>query len=379
MTADELHVLVLIDSLTHGGAELLLTDFVEAAEGAGIRASVAYLGERDGSPSAARLRELGLEPQCVQIDGLLHPASLRRLRQHVRSARPDIVHTHLAYADLMGALVARSLGIPAVSTIHVTDWSARGVRDRVRRRLIASVRRRFAASVVTVSDAAREALLAARLDRPGHVVTIHNGVAATPATGAGLAIRAELGLEPDALVVAQVAVLRAGKGHAVAAEAVARLRAEHPGLRLVVAGEGPARAAVEAALRPLGDGALMLGHRDDVMALLDAADVLLHPSELDACPGAVMEAMAASIPVVATRVGGIPEIVSDGETGTLVSGPATPAGLAEALAPILADAELRLRMGEAGRARYEREFTADGWVRRTRALYDRVLRERKRG
>lgn len=374
-----LRVLVVIDSLSHGGAELLLTDFVAAAGTAGIEPSVAYLGERDGSPAAARLREHGIEPACIAIDGLLHPGSLTRLRAHVRDLAPDIVHTHLDYADFMGGVASRSLGIPMVSTVHVMEWRAGATRDRVRGRLIASARRRLAARVATVSDAARTALLGAGLDRADHVVTVHNGVAAAPAAGAGAGIRAELGLDADALVVAQVAVLREGKGHAVAAEAVARLRADHPGLRLVVVGDGPARAQVERALAPLGEAALMLGHRDDVMAVLDAADVLVHPTEIDALPTAVMEAMAAGLPVVATNVGGVPELVADGETGVLVQAPATAPALAEALAPLLADAGLRRRLGEAGRARYERGFTAESWAHRTRALYETVLAERGRG
>lgn len=364
---------MLIDSLMSGGAELLVSDFVRGARDAGISPSVAYLGERDGSPAAERLREAGIEPACVHISGLLDPGSLMRVRRHVRRVGPGIVHTHLAYADLMGGIAARSLGIPAVSTVHVTDWEARTARDRVRRGLIAAVRRRLAAEVVTVSEAAREALLAAGLDRPEHVMTIHNGVAAEPAPGAGDAIRAELGIAPGELVVAQVAVIRPGKGHAVAAEAVGLLREHHPELRLVVAGDGPARAAAERALEPLGDRGILLGHRDDVMALLDAADVLVHPSEADAFPTVLIEAMVASRPVVATGVGGIPEIVADGETGVLVAAPAAADRLAAALEPLLADAELRARMGAAGRARYEREFTVKTWARRTRALYDRVL------
>jgi len=113
-----------------------------------------------------------------------------------------------------------------------------------------------------------------------------------------------------------------------------------------------------------------------VMAVMDAVDVLVHPSEADAFPTALIEAMAASRPVVATRVGGIPEIVDDGETGVLVEAPASPERLAAALEPLVADADLRARMGASGRERYEREFTVETWARRTRALYDRVLESR---
>jgi glycosyltransferase involved in cell wall biosynthesis len=372
-----LRVLTLIDSLTSGGAELLVSKFAAAAPAVGVTPIVAYLGERDGSPAAGRLREQGVEPVCVQIDGLLHPPSLARVRAHVGSVDPDLVHTHLGYADLMGGLAARSLGIAAVSTVHVMDWEAAGVRERARRRLIASVRRRCAAAVVTVSEAARSALLAARLDRPAHVVTIHNGVAAAPAPGAGRRIRAELGIEADELVLLQLAVIREGKGHAVAAQALARLRERHPRIRLLVAGDGPSRAEAERALEPLGASARMLGHRDDVMDLLDAADVLIHPSSIDAFPTALIEAMAASVPIVATDVGGIPEIVVAGQTGQLVGAPPDAAGLADALEPLLADPDLRARMGREGRARYEREFTLEAWARRTRDLYDSVMGGRR--
>jgi glycosyltransferase involved in cell wall biosynthesis len=122
----------------------------------------------------------------------------------------------------------------------------------------------------------------------------------------------------------------------------------------------------------------MPGHRDDVMAVLDAADVLVHPSDIDALPTAVIEAMAAALPVVATSVGGVPELVADGETGVLVPAPASAPALAEAMAPLVSDAELRRRLGAAGRARYERSFTAESWARRTRALYDSVLERGRR-
>jgi glycosyltransferase involved in cell wall biosynthesis len=368
-----LRVLVLIDSLIAGGAELLLSDFAAGAPAVGVVPSVAYLGERDGSPAAARLRERRVEPVRVQMGGLLQPASLARVRQHIRAVSPDVVHTHLGYADMLGGLAARSLGVAAVSTVHVMDWHVQGVRERARRRLIASVRRRCAAAVVTVSEAARRELLAARLDRAAHVVTIHNGVAARPAPGAGARIRAELGIDPDELVLLLLAVIREGKGHDVAADAVARLRERHPRLRLLVAGDGPARAAAERALAPLGESARLLGHRDDVMELLDAADLMVLPSAADAFPTALIEAMAGSVAVVATSVGGIPEIVVDGETGILIGAPPTASALAVALEPLLENAELRRRMGMAGRARYEQEFTVETWARRTRQLYDRVI------
>jgi glycosyltransferase involved in cell wall biosynthesis len=117
----------------------------------------------------------------------------------------------------------------------------------------------------------------------------------------------------------------------------------------------------------------MAGYREDVAAALSAADVLLHPTHADALPSALMEAMAAGVPVIATAVGGIPEIVADGITGMLVPAPPDPAAVAGALEPLVADAALRARLGAAGRVRYGQQFTAEAWARRLRAVYDEIL------
>jgi glycosyltransferase involved in cell wall biosynthesis len=170
-----------------------------------------------------------------------------------------------------------------------------------------------------------------------------------------------------------VTVLRPGKGHDVAAEAVRIARERHPGLRLLVAGGGPSHEDIAELLRPLGPAAIMTGHREDVMELLDAADILLHPSSVDAFPTTLIEAGAAGVPVLSTRVGGIPEIVLDGEGGILMDAPPRADAFAAQLDRLLEDDALQRRLGEGGRRRYEDHFTAARWAERLRALYDEVL------
>jgi glycosyltransferase involved in cell wall biosynthesis len=361
-----------IDSLAAGGAEMLLADLAAGAPSAGIELSVAYLGEREGSPAGARLRELGVEPVNLRLQGLLHPGSLRRVREHVRTISPDIVHTQLGYADAVAGVAARTLRIPSVSTIHVMEWLDGG-REGLRERVIATARRRTAAVVVAVSDAARRAVVEAGWERPERVVTVRNGIDARAQPGAGAAIRRDAGIPADALVVGQLAVLREGKGHDLAAAAVELLARELPAVHLLVAGDGPAREEVHAVLAPLGARATALGHRPDPMAVLDAVDVLVHPSRVDAFPTALLEAMAAAVPVVATPVGGIPEIVVPEETGILTSESPTAAELAAAIGTLLRDPESRASLGERGRQRFDAEFTAVRWAERLRALYDSVL------
>jgi glycosyltransferase involved in cell wall biosynthesis len=369
--AAPLRVHVLISSLTWGGAETSLAHLAAGAPAAGLQLSVGYLLERDGSPAAAALRARGIEPRLVGVRSLLAPADLRRVRRHVAAAAPDVVHTHLGYADLMGGVAARSLGLPAVATIHVMERS-RGARERTKDELMAFARRRCSRRIVCVSQSARRWYLETGWDRPERVVVVPNGVAADVASVAGAATRAALGLAPEDLVVAMLAVLRTGKGHDVAIAAVRTLRERFPRLRLLVLGDGPERARVARLAAPLGDAVVLAGYRDDVPAVLAGADALVHPTARDALPSALLQAMAAGVPVVASAVGGIPEIVVDGETGLLVPAPPRADDVAAALSHVLGDGDLRARLGAAARERYELAFTAERWARRLRSVYEQA-------
>jgi glycosyltransferase involved in cell wall biosynthesis len=373
-----LHVHALVDSLAGGGAELLLGELAAVAPAAGIELSVGYLQKRGGSPGAERLRASGVEPTLVGIPGHLYPSALRSVHRHLAAIRPQVVHTHLGNADLLGALAARSLHIPAVSTIHEIvggDSSAttNGRRAYAKAWLAARARRSCDARVIAVSEAARTSYLETGWDRPERVVTLHNGISLAAQPGAGKAVRAELGLGSDDLVVATLSALRPEKAHDITFAAFGRLAARFPSLRLVVIGDGPGRGEVERAAAQHGDRVVLAGYRPDVMGILDGVDVLLNPSRSDAFPTALLEAMAAGVPVVASAVGGIPEIVEDGVTGLLVAAPPDAEALAVSVARLLEDAGLRERMGVAGRERFEQRFTAAGWAARLRELYEQVL------
>ena len=364
-----LDVLALIDHFVLGGAETLLARFALAAPQAGINLHVACLADLNGNPAAAPLIAAGRPPVNLQLPGRPSLTSLRAVRRHMAKVAPAIVHTHLGDADLLGGLSARSLGLPVVSTIHGMRWERS---DAWRRRVVG----RCADRVIAVSDSARDEYLRHGWGSADQVVTIPNGSDLVAAAGAGPAVRRELGLAPGDLVVAMVSALRPEKGHDVAIAAVRALAPRFPRLRLLIVGEGDLDSELAAAARD-SDGAIVLGGlRGDVMRVLDAVDVLLHPSRADAYPTTLLEAMAASVPVLATAVGGIPEIVDCGVTGILVGAPPEPGELASALQRLLDDAPRRRELARAGREQYEREYTALPWVTRTRALYDAVLRER---
>lgn len=371
-TAIRVHALV--DQLAGGGAEMLIAEFAKVAPQVGVELSIAAL-RGSATPVARRLRALGVEPSFVEVRSLWQPADVRTVRDHLRAVGPDLLHTHLGYADLLGGLAARTLDLPTVSTIHA-DWWGGDVRDRVRFRLMALARRRCAARVIAVSDSARQVYLAAGWDRPERVVVVRNGIAAEPVPGSGAAVRRELGLRADDLVVSMVSRLGHEKGHAVAVEAVRVLRGQFPRLRLLIVGDGPLRGEIERQAAPLGEAVRVLGQREDPMAILDASDLLLHPSHMDAYPTTLLEAMAASVPILASAVGGIVEIVEDGRSGVLIAAPPRAEQFAAGIATMLGDDALRARLVDNGLERYRTTHAAGPWAHRTRAVYDAVLAER---
>jgi hypothetical protein len=158
-TRKPIHVHALVDSLGVGGAEMLVPEFAAVAGEADIELSVGYLSESYGSPAAARLRRLGIEPVLLPVSRI-GPSAMWAARRHLAAVRPDLVHTHLGYADLVGGLAARSLGLPAVSTVHAIEWERDTVRDRTKSRLMALARRHCATRVLSVSEHERQAYVA---------------------------------------------------------------------------------------------------------------------------------------------------------------------------------------------------------------------------
>lgn len=314
---------------------------------------------------------LGLD-LASRWDPRAFPLALSRLRDW----RPDIVHTHLKHADIVGAVAARRLGVPMVSTLHVVH-DDRGQIHRAKRLLAAAARLSTAARTISVSDAQRRWYLDAfpHAD-PRRVVTVHNGVldprGRAPAGCDRVTLRRSIGVPQDAVLAVQVGLCRPGKGHADVITAMRQLGAD-AGIHLAIAGDGPLSAGLAASARDIAERVHFLGYRTDVADLLDAADLVVQPSEYDALPTTLIQALAAGRPSVATAVGGIPEIVTD-DVGILV--PAKePAALATAIRELATDPQRRQRLGTAARQRFERRFHAHTWARSLSELYTEIREE----
>jgi glycosyltransferase involved in cell wall biosynthesis len=305
----------------------------------------------------------GAVPRYVSLRHLrrpLHPLhdalALVELYRLFRRERPLVVHANSSKAGVLGRLAALIARVPVrFFTVHGWAFTAHsGLASKAylwADRLMSPL----TTTTICVAHGERDAGLRARTCRADRTVVIHNGVPLdVPRRGAHSA--------PVTLL--SVGRLRAPKDFATLVRAMAGLEA-----RLRIAGDGPDRPALEAEIDRLGlTNVELLGTRQDVPELLARSDVFVLASHSEGLPMSVLEAMAAGLPVVASAVGGVPELVVDGETGVLVP-PGASAALASALSRLVADPGLRDRLGAAGRQRAEHEFSLERFEREHLELY----------
>jgi glycosyltransferase involved in cell wall biosynthesis len=361
----------LLDGLEAGGAERLALQFAAAPLAwpvwlVGLRPPRSAPGRAawgsEWEAVAARVHLAGLH-------GLRDLGGWWRLRRWLEQQRPLLLHAHLRYATCVGGRLARGLGIPLLTTVHVEPG-----RERGRQRWLAGwerAERRRAARVIYVSAAQRAAW--GRVAERERAVVIGNGVRLPPAGPGRAAQRLRLGLPPAATIFITVAVVRAAKGWRTWLQAAAAVTAAQPQAHFVWVGGGEEWEALRAAAAPLlASGRVRLpGARGDVAAWLEAGDYFLFPSLGEAQPTAVMEAMAAGLPLIATRLEATRELA--GECACWVA-PGDAAGLAEAaLAWSGPQRALARAAAAAARARVEQEFSQARWRERLESLYAEVL------
>ena len=311
--------------------------------------------------SGIRLMELG------RRSGVDLRAWLPLLRL-LRRERFDVVHSHKFGSNVWGTLIGRLAGVPVI-VAHEHSWSFDG--KPVRRLLDRELIGRGSDVIVAVSAQDRRNMIELEGVRPEKVLLVPNGIPRRGATGAD--VRAELGIPADAPVIGAVGGLRPEKALDLLIRAAAPLLQEIAQLRLLIAGEGPEKERLRELARQAGvaDRVMLIGFRHDVPDVLGALDVAVSSSVSEGSPLAVMECMEAACPIVATRVGGVPDLIDDGIHGVLVrSGDAE--GLTAALRRMLADPQAARRMGERARERCLREFDVDLVVRRFESLYERL-------
>jgi len=342
---------------------LLLADHLRA------RGHTVAAAAKPGSRWLDACREHDLPASELPMRGDFHPAGLRALRRLYREHDIDLVLLK-AHQCIRMAWAAGTFGLrrrPAILCRLGDAIMKRGFRARLTYRHLCD-------RYVTPSEHCRAELLRYGYFDASRIRAIPNGIHPPPddPTARGR-IRTELSLgdDPTLIVTSRHHPL---KGHAHLLDAVALLRKHFPRLRLIVAGDGTERAPLEQQARALGlaDAVRFVGHRDDIPALLHAADLFVLPSLREGMPNTALEAMAAGLPVVASAVDGVPEVVADGETGLLVS-PGDPQMLHDLIGRLLTERDFAAALGTAGRQRVLDHFTtaqmladAEAWCLATR-------------
>jgi glycosyltransferase involved in cell wall biosynthesis len=300
------------------------------------------------------------------------------LARALRAIRPDLVHTHLPYADLFGSLGARIARVPKVLSSRHHDYSMSPAEvGRYRRyyRFVNPLQDR----VIAISHRIAHLCRVEERRDPASVDTVWYGCEdqIVDRAGARVALREELGLPLDAPVVGTVGRLIALKGQEFALQAFADIAARVPSAVWLLVGTGPDREPLERLAQSLGVGGRVrfLGHREDVPRIMAALDVLVHPTTAEGFGLVLLEAMVQGTPIVATRVGSLPEIIVDGGTGLLVPLRDPPA-LAQAVLTLLLDRDQLARLGQGGRERYEGCFRLERMIGETLDVYQRVIGER---
>lgn len=313
----------------------------------------------------------GLGPAVRPTDDVM---ALTALRRALRAFQPDVVHTHTAKAGALGRAVVRSMprgSRPAVvHTFH--GHVLHGYFSPRARAAIVAVERSLAKrtdAIVTVGAAVRDDLLAAGIGRPEQYRVIGPGVDPIPLSDRATALAA-LGLSGDRPVVAFIGRLTGIKRPDRAIEAMRLLADRGIDADLVVAGDGDLRAETERAAVPLGDRVTFLGWTADVGGVLAAADVIVLTSDNEGMPVTLAEAAHAGVPAVATRVGGVPEVVLDGQTGLVVA--PTAEAVADGLAELLGDDDRRDRMGKGAMVHADQHLSTSTLVAAHQQLYREV-------
>jgi glycosyltransferase involved in cell wall biosynthesis len=360
---------LVIDSLARAGAERCVTNLAVELVKRGLRVLVVSL--TDHAPLAEEIRSAGVEVATLGHTGALRnlPSLVRtgaRLRRRIQAHRASLVHSHLYIPDVLSRLFTPA-GVPILTTLHSVDpWWHHS--DRLRSRLKTSVDAwtgRLAHSRhVAVSEAVRDAATVALGIETERVRLIPNGIQLEK-------FNLREPRETSGPVIIQVGKLYEHKGQANALRAFKLVTGAIPEARLVFVGKGPLRQRLERlrADLDLDEAVTFAGETEDVAGALQSASVFWMPSVREGLPLACLEAMAMQLPVVASRVGGLNEVVVDGETGYLV-----PPGDAEVLAgktiEILLNSECAHAMGRSGRSRVERLFRLEDTVQRYLQAYE---------
>jgi glycosyltransferase involved in cell wall biosynthesis len=371
----QLKVIHLVEDLKIGGAERVIADTALGLDRKKYDASVWCVTR--GGETASELSEKGIEVKILGISSYHNPLSTFKMTRLLKSARPDIVHTHGYFASVIGRLAARIAGTPVIlAHVHSTYWEYKKRHIMIERKLS-----RFTHKIICCSKAVENFVKNTEKITDNKTIVVYNGVDEERfcPLQSPTSIRAEFGMSEEAAVVGTVSSLTPHKGHEYLIQAASLVLDTLPSAKFIIVGDGPLRKRLEDQAKNLNihPAVIFTGIRKDIPEMLSLMDVFVLPSHTREGLGiAIIEAMAAERPVVATDIGGIPEAVNDGETGLLVP-PGDQEALSEAIIDLLQNTKKAKEMGEKGRNRVKEKFTTKKMLSEIEHVYGSLFNRRE--
>jgi glycosyltransferase involved in cell wall biosynthesis len=366
-------IIYLITGLGVGGAERALVELATHLPKDRYEVVVACL--QPPGPFSDDLMTSGIPViDLGGMQGLDYVRSACRLFRLLRKEQAIILHSQLFRADVLAAVVGRFARVPIMVATRQNVNIGGMKKERVNR----LIRHAFDRTIA-VSDKVRTVEVQLSHTDPNKVVVIPNCVQVDSFTNINekkvKALRTELGLDSDTPLIGIVARFHKQKGHIYLLEAMTQVLKEVPTFKALLVGDGELRSAIEekARMLNLSNDVIFTGIRHDISEILALIDLFVLPSLWEGLPLSLLEAMAAGKPVIATPVGGVPEIIEDGINGLLVS-PRSPNDLAEAIITLLQNPKKAKSMGDAGRKKVD-EYSVEAMVQKTENLYRQLIQE----
>lgn len=373
----KIRVLHVLEEHQFGGAVTRVTNLIRGISSNQFKTTLCILGRNHRSLTTTL--NIACNVVYCRMDGLWDLISIIRLKKIIQECGIDIVHTHLPRADVIGRIAARLAGVSVIFTTiaaldkHRERWS------RAPHALADRITSRFATSIICVSEAVKQHFCRWHPALSDRAITIYHGIELQKFNQRIDSIEAKRAfkLSIKVPVIGITARLCAVKGIEYLLSAVQKLAAQKISLKCLIVGDGDLRMRLEAMVRELGiqDRVIFTGRCEDVRKALAAMDVFVLPSIAEGLPNSLLEAMAMRKPVVASAVGGILEIVSNGETGVLVP-VRNPGQLASAIANLLSSPEKCHKMAENGYRKVTRYFDNQKAIHAYESLYIQSMESR---
>jgi len=369
------NIVYIIDGLGMGGAERLMVPLLRNLNRKFFEPRICVLQVKNGNPVAKDIRALGVPVDLISVKQLRDITAIYRIRKYLKAVKADLVHTQLEFANSLGSFASKLLGLPSVCTIHTIPSQDMKVKSKIHQEIEALSLRFFCDRIIAVSEEARLFYIEISNASPQKVITIYNGIDLTNFINidhyeARLEVRKELGIPLDANLLTTVAVLRHLKGVQFMIRALSAVLEATPNTYYLIVGGGAHHDALadEADKGRVKEHVVFAGLRNDIPRLLAASDIFVLPTLTDALPTVLAEAMAARLPIVASAVGGVPEMVTDGRNGYLVSS-GSPGELTDACITLLTDPVMRNEMGQNGWQIVNEKFNIHGQIGQLEKLY----------